>query len=247
MKNVIFIALSCLPTFLMGFGPLKNDEVYQEMDRLASKAGTDKGSSFHNYTKVYSKWLSSLKDEPIKFLEIGIYLGDSVKFWESYFSQAELHFMDIDLQRPLYHSERSQYHLIDQENHQQLVDFASVHQGNFDVILDDGGHTMHQQLVSFLALFPFVKNGGMYIIEDLHTSYWKNYGGHGEIGNPVAGEGTMTEFLKKLVDDVNYPGAFTACGDFEKLPESVRLSLNHFQQTIESLHFYDSVCIIIKR
>ena len=133
--------------------------------------------------------------------------------WENYFTQAELHFIDITDSKILYHSDRSTYHFLDQSNVKQLKDFVKSTGGNYDIIIDDGGHTMAQQKISFVNLFPAVKNGGMYIIEDLHTSYWSIYGGGGTPEKPSANNASMTVFLQKLVDDVNFVGARTWCAD----------------------------------
>ena len=217
---------------------------YELMDNLALLAGTDKSSSGHNYTKIYSQYFKRCKNEPIKFLEIGIYKGDSVKFWEDYFSKAELHFIDITNENILYYSTRSNYHFIDQSNIRKLQRFGSS-KGPFDIILDDGGHTMNQQISSFLALFSSLKSGGLYIIEDLHTSYWTAYGGSGNIEK--ANEGTTVGYLKNLIDHVNFPGAASSCADANKLPENIKIKMNELRQHIESIRFYTSICIIEKK
>jgi len=217
------------------------------MDTLALEAGTDKSSAFHNYTKVYSQYFAPIKSDPIKFLEIGIYKGDSVKMWEAYLPNAELHFIDITGALIEYQSTRSYYHFLDQSDAKALELFGHRVGGNYDVIIDDGGHTMTQQLTSFHWLFPLVKSGGLYIIEDLHTSYWKTYGGKGNLNHPQAGAGTAVEFLKNLVEHVNYVGAATACADSDKVPPALMQRLNYYQSQIESIHFYSSVCIIRKK
>ena len=240
--------ISMVATFvILSSAFLCADDEYQYMDRLALVAGTDKGSSFHNYTEIYSKYFASLKDKPIKFLEIGIYKGNSVKLWESYFSQAELHFVDITPGYIQYFSTRSHYHFVDQANKQEMINFAQSVGGNFDIIVDDGGHTMQMQMNSFHALFPYVKSGGMYIIEDLHTSYWKIYGGNGTFAQPRAGKGTTIQFLQGLVDEMNYTGAVTQCADRNKVSPELQRNLNIYQDQIFSIHFYQSVCIIIKK
>jgi hypothetical protein len=236
----------------MTFSSLYSESIYRDydkaeyeyMDSLAVSAGTDKSSLFHNYTKVYSQYFSKVKDAPIKFLEIGIFKGNSFKFWEKYFTQADLHFIDITNQYIQYYSKRSKYHYMDQSNIRQLREFGAEH-GMFDVILDDGGHTMNQQIASFIALFPFVKSGGLYIIEDLHTSYWHSYNGSGD--NGYAGEGTAVGYLKNLVDHVNYPGAVSECADINKLTEEQKEKMNYLRDNIESIRFYTSVCIIEKK
>jgi hypothetical protein len=234
MKLYFFIIIS-LYSNLFSF----NQEEYDKLDQLALLSGADKGSNYHNYTAIYSQHFCNLRHEPIKFLEIGIYTGKSVAMWENYFTNAELHFMDITFERVQYFSPRSKYHLLDQQDRAALKHFA--HQvGQFDIILDDGGHTMEQQISSFVSLFPHVKKGGMYIIEDLHTSYWPAFGG----GNH---SGTTIEFLKKLIDDVNYVGNKTCRASHETQDPTFMKNLNNFQKDIESLNFYDSVVIIKKR
>ncbi|SRR5581483_1219302 len=237
MKKLSFFAFILFATPTYASQVLED---YRQMDEIALHAGADKGSHFHNYTEVYSRYFAPLRDKPIKFLEIGINTGSSVKMWEEYFPFAELHFMDITFENIQYHTKRAQYHQYDQENISALEHFAQENGSNFDVILDDGGHTMRQQIHSFIALFPHVKSGGMYIIEDLHTSYWPGHFGGG-------GEDSTVNFLKKLIDEVNYVGATTTRANHTKLPLEVLNGLNLYQKEIYSMHFYDSIVIIIKR
>ncbi|MBA2369268.1 MAG: hypothetical protein H0V82_09635 [Candidatus Protochlamydia sp.] len=250
MRSIIFFALLFFtllfkPNFFIQAAIIEYDQTeYEWMDGIALAAGTDKSSAYHNYTKVYSQYFKNCRNQPIKFLEIGIYKGDSVKFWEGYFSIADLHFIDITNQYLLYQSNRSKYHFIDQSNIPKLQQFASK-EGPFDIILDDGGHTMVQQISSFLALFSSVKKGGLYIIEDLHTSYWTNYGGSGNVEK--ANEGTTVGYLKNLIDHVNFPGAAAVCADPDKLPENLKVQLVDFRKQIESIHFHPSVCLIEKK
>ncbi len=217
-----------------------NQDDYRYLDELALAAGADKASNFHNYTEIYAKYFAPIKDQPIKFLEIGIYKGSSVKLWEEYFKNAELHFIDITLKRLEYSPQRAHFHIADQEKPQDLLKFIEDTGGNFDIILDDGGHMMIQQVMSFKYLFPHVKSGGMYIIEDLHTSYWTEYGG----GNHPR---TAIAFLKGLIDDVNFVGAHTHRASHLNLDSDTLKELNLYRSQIESIHFYDSVAIIIKR
>lgn len=226
---------------------LVEDAEYQLLDALALEAGTDKSSTGHHYTKVYSRYFSALKNLPIKFLEIGIYYGNSVKLWEKYFEHADLHFIDIMEHPNQYRSNRSHYHYLDQSNVEDLKKFLLKCGEKFDVIIDDGGHLMQQQIVSFLTLFPALKSGGIYVIEDLHTSYWQQFGGGGTFDHPSASPRSTIEFLKKLIDDINYVGARTACADFNKAPPEIRLNVTYLQEHLLSLHFYGSLCIAIKK
>ena len=217
------------------------------MDEIACATGTDKSSLGHYYTRIYSKYFDPMRDKPLTFLEIGIYRGNSVKLWEMYFSQADLHFIDIDPNIIEYHSSRSKYHFIDQADRKSLNAFAHSLERGLDIVIDDGGHLMHQQITSFEVLFPYLNPGGIYVIEDLHTSYWREWGGYGEIGNPITGPGTCVYYLKHLIDQLNYTSGVTAIANIEKTPAHIYNGLNIYQKHIETIHFYQSLVFIIKK
>ncbi len=241
-----FIGYFCLLAVL-GFADDSLQLEYQILDRIALESGTDKSSNSHNYTEIYAEYFAPFRDQPIKFLEIGISTGCSAWLWDRYFTNAELHLIDNRLEL-LQHSkpERAHYHIVDQADAKALKRFAASVGGNFDIIIDDGGHYMDQQIISFQTLFPFLRSGGLYIVEDLHTSYWRQFGGGGTAENPKAGEGTAVEFLKNLVEDLNYTSGLTACGDWKKTPKEIWMHLSEFQKHIHSIHFYKSLCIIKK-
>jgi hypothetical protein len=227
----------------------------KSLDELACQYGTDKSSKVHNYTGIYDKYFTSLRNLPVKFLEIGVAGLSSAKMWDSYFEhdKTELYFIDIEteyvnncLEAVINHklTSRVRAFIVDQASNDQLAEFCSKVKEQFDVIIDDGGHTMEQQITSFCFLFPHVACGGVYIIEDLHTSFWTKYGGGGEINDPVAGEGTTLFFLKNLVEDVNYVGGVTGLGDVAKCDD--KKLKNYYQRHIKSIHFYNSLCFIFK-
>jgi len=102
--------------------------------------------------------------------------------------------------------------------------------GTPNIIIDDGGHTMKQQKISFEFLFPQMAYEGIYICEDLHTSYWKkNYGGG------LRKRGTFIEYTKELIDHLH---AFHI--------EGQRLNPSYFTENIGGIHFYDSVVVVEK-
>lgn len=217
-----------------------NPEAYRHLDDIALKTGTDKGSNFHDYMEAYSQHFDAIKDEPIKFLEIGIYEGSSVKLWEEYFKNAELHFIDVSLGAVKYHSTRSHYHIARQEVACDLYQFIKAAGTGFDVMIDDGGHTMKQQITSFIYLFSHLKSKGVYVIEDLHTSYWSSK------DQSIRNETTIA-FLKNLIDKVNFVGVSTGCASHRNLSDTVIKKLDIYKKTIQSICFYDSLVFITKR
>jgi hypothetical protein len=98
-----------------------------------------------------------------------------------------------------------------------------------DILIDDGGHTMKQQKVTFEELFGHIKENGVYVCEDLHTSYHLSYGGG------FRRMGTFIEKSKKFVDYLN------AYHSREPL-----LKVNSFTKSVHSLHYYDSILVIEK-
>ncbi len=224
----------------------------ESFSALAGKHGTDKGPRWHNYTRIYEKYFAAIRDEPIKLLEIGFLKGQSARMWREYFPNAELHFIDVEPSKfTTYGSDLADscfFHVADQQSPEDLSGVIERCGGEFDIIVDDGGHTMQQQLVSFRELFPHLKSGGVYVIEDLHTSYWRDmFGGGGTRQRPRAGAGTTIGFLQQLVDDVNYINARIGCADVDKNIRALEHELFSYQKHVASLHFYPGLCFIFKR
>jgi hypothetical protein len=136
---------------------------------LADKYGTDKGPKVHNYTEVYEYFFLPVKFEARKICEIGVAEGASLKMFRDYFPNAVVYGIDIVDSTKL-NSKRIKTFIADQADRKQLGDFINAYGGDYDIILDDGGHTMEQQQVSFGYLFKYLKPGGYYIIEDVDTS-----------------------------------------------------------------------------
>ena len=212
---------------------------YQFLDQIFLRAGSDKSSRVHNYTSLYSRLFHAIKDRPLKLLEIGIYFGDSVKGWEEYFPNAELHFIDNNMARVKYASTRSHYHLLDQEHAPSLDRFIEGTGGNFDVIIDDGGHKSTQQISSFEKLFPTLKSGGIYIIEDL---FWCLHS-----PNYVQGEFTTFEFVKSLFDQIHQKGIQTLIGSHLKISKEIQEKLNFYQDQIDLMIIQNGLAVITRR
>ena len=102
-----------------------------------------------------------------------------------------------------------------------------------DILLDDGGHMMNQQIVTFREMFPHVKDGGLYMCEDCHTSYWE------QLGGGLKREGTFIEFTKNLVDEIN--AIHTHATHSKK-----SLPVTYNTLNMGGLHFYDSIVVAEK-
>jgi hypothetical protein len=130
---------------------------------------TDKGPQDHGFTEIYERFLFPRRNDPIRVLEIGIDQGGSLKMWADYFPKALIYGIDIE-DRTSMETDRVKTFVADQSKRDQLGAFLAKYPGPYDLILDDGGHSMEQQQVSLGFLFPQVAPGGLYVVEDVHTS-----------------------------------------------------------------------------
>lgn len=138
------------------------------LDRLARKYGTDKSSLGHNYTRYYFYYFNKIRFQVKHILEIGIREGWSHKMWYEFFPGAEIYGVDIERPKEEIENDRIKIFIGDQADEQFLINNFS--DKPLDIIIDDGGHRMSQQQISLRILYRFLKSGGIYVIEDLHTS-----------------------------------------------------------------------------
>ncbi len=163
------------------------------------------------YTEYYEKLFKDIRESTLKVLEIGVETGRSHRLWLEYFSNATIYGFDIfkfgvdelnRLQEGNPNLNRSVMFEGDQENVDDLEKFLELHGGDFDIIIDDGGHTMRQQQISLGVLFDAVKPGGYYIIEDLHacSGEWPTLYGYQVIHE---GDTLTTDLLKSIENKDN--------------------------------------------
>jgi predicted O-methyltransferase YrrM len=138
------------------------------LSRIGAQYGTDKVS--HGFCTFYDRHLRAQRKRIAKVLEIGIFGGSSLYMWRDYFPNAVICGMDL---RPvkLDSADRIQTYVGDQEDRATLQGVVDDSEADFDLIIDDGGHTMAQQQTSLGFLFPHLRPGGYYVVEDLHTSF----------------------------------------------------------------------------
>ena len=142
------------------------------LHELGLKYGTDK-ATYHDFCTIYDKKMSHLRNQKIRFLEIGIASGFSIKMWEEYFTEAEIIGVDI-LDKRYLETNRIKTMIVNQEIDNQLQSIP----GDFDIIVEDGGHTMLQQQTTLKVMMKKLKSKGIYVLEDLHTSL-PNFESHG--------------------------------------------------------------------
>ena len=153
---------------------------YMSLTELADKYGSDKGSTGHRYTELYHMLFQPFIDRPITFMEMGLLIGGpehgisadretkdlpSIRMWLEYFKKAQIIGLDISDFSWFTH-DRFSFVRCDMDTRPNIVAATSA-LPELDIIIDDASHASHHQQNAFLTLFPKLRSGGLYIIEDL--------------------------------------------------------------------------------
>ncbi|MEM8895040.1 MAG: class I SAM-dependent methyltransferase [Bacteroidota bacterium] len=185
---------------------------------------------WNHYFDIYDRHFSRFRDKEITILEIGVSHGGSLQMWKHYFgNKAKIYGVDINPKCKEFEEENIEIFIGSQSDRNFLRQIVkSIPE--VDILIDDGGHTMKQQIVSYEELFGHIKKDGVYLCEDLHTSYWLKFGGGHKRRN------TFIEYSKDFIDYLN---AFHS--------EQNSLKVNSFSRSVDSIHYYDSIMVIEKR
>jgi len=196
---------------LRGGSPPKTE--YELFLELTRRHPSDKWSA-HDYAEPYFRHFNRLQMVARAVLEIGVggyenqevgYTnpslgGHSLRFWKDFFPYAEIFGIDIQDKRSLSEEriEILQGSQVDKEFLKSLVERT----GTLDIIIDDGSHINHHVITTFQSLFPSLRTGGLYVVEDTQTSYWaSDYGGDYNNRNNIE---TIMGYFKSLTDGLNH-------------------------------------------
>ena len=137
---------------------------------------SDKWSS---YLTEYDRLLNPFRNKPVRLLEIGIQNGGSLEIWSKYFANAtDLIGCDInpDCAHLPYNDPRIDVVIGEVNSHDTRSQLFNRCQ-QFDIIIDDGSHFPSDIIQTFGHYFPRLAEGGLFIVEDLHCSYWDKFDG----------------------------------------------------------------------
>lgn len=196
------------------------------LDEIAIECGTDKSSKGHNYCQYYDMFFSNMREWPNNLLEIGIDKGDSIKMWQEYFPITAIHGIDIRGDYEYLYDGRTLTHIVDQSNKGELILFAEQYPNYFNIVIDDGSHQSADMVLTFETLFPYLRSGGYYIIEDLLCNYDERWRAIGEFG--------IIDRIKNMVDEVNMDGAIPNSHICANKQEAVKkYDAGYFHKNIE--------------
>ena len=203
------------------------------MNDLERFFNDNKGGKIHkwkHYFEAYDRHFARFRGTDVHVVEIGVAHGGSLHMWREYFGKkSHIYGVDIEPHCKALEFEGAKIFIGDQSDPvflRSLVDEIP----RIDILIDDGSHAAYGQEVTFKTLFPHISPDGVYLCEDLHTSYWADFGGG------YKREGTFIELGKGLIDEINAWHSREAA-----------LAVTDFTRSAHSLHFYDSILVIEKR
>lgn len=187
------------------------------LQQIAIEHGTDKAQ--HGYCELYEKKLGHLRDRPIKVLEIGVFYGASLRMWREFFPNAEIHGIDLDVER-CGEVEGVSLHRLNVDSTAELERFCDQH-GPFDLVVDDASHTMKHQQKTFNSIWPRLAAGGFYVIEDLHTSFFPKLDNYSACSNEEHNKTTTFRMVEMLKEGKSWSGRYTKAETFDNHLKSV--------------------------
>ena len=140
------------------------------LDEIGCKFLTDKSSIAHNFLHSYEEVLKGVEVKTL--VEVGIFDGASLRMWSEFYPSAKIIGLEIDTSRLINEGNISSY-FCDQSNTAMLLDVLK--NLDIDVFVDDGSHIWSHQINTFKTVYPLMKEGSVYIAEDLHTSMLSEY------------------------------------------------------------------------
>jgi hypothetical protein len=184
-----------------------------------------------HYFEIYDRYFSRYRGTDVHFLEIGVSHGGSLQMWKEYFGRkAKIFGVDVNPLCQQFEEDQVTIFIGDQAD-KTFLSRLKRDMPRLDIVLDDGGHTMEQQINTFEAFYPHISANGIYMCEDTHTSYWERYGGG--YRNP----GSFVEYSKNFVDALH-------AWHFENAKKH---DVSEFTKSTFGLHFYDSIMVLEKR
>ena len=183
-----------------------------------------------HYFGVYDEHVSRFRGTDVTIVEFGVNHGGSLQLWRKYFGpKARIYGVDINPHCKSLEEDGVEIFIGDQADRGFLRSIAQ-RVPRIDILIDDGGHTMAQQIATFEELFGRVAERGVYLCEDTHTSYWRKYGGG------LHRRGSFIEYSKRWIDALN---AWHS-------EDTARFAPDDFTRTVRSVSYYDSMVVVHK-
>jgi len=234
------------------YGPEENTPEKRSlvaMEATFARFPTDKGPSFHRYTRQYHALFDRFRYATgVRYLEIGVFDGDSLRAMRAHLPNAT-HVVGVDINPRCKVNESPVDHVfveIGSATDKAFLESVVAKYGPFDIIVDDGSHIAEHIISAFETLYPLLKDDGLYIVEDTvcvckpeafkqnkegpdHISYFHRY-------LPMLNQWNWS--------NPTYSGPYGNCVDPDKI---VKRTTDPFEASIDSVQFGVSFVAITKR
>ncbi len=185
---------------------------------------------YSTYFNTYDELFSRFIDTEITFVEIGVLDGGSLFMWREFFGpKARIIGVDLSPDAERWREHGFEIYIGSQQDPKFWADLKRKI-GQIDILLDDGGHTYEQQIVTVECAMSAVKNGGLIVVEDCHTSYMTKFG---------IRRTSFINYAKNMVDGVNY--RFTR---FNHKPKEKAVWNISFFESIVAFHIDREKCAL---
>jgi hypothetical protein len=207
-----------------------------DLIKLAIINGSDKWGH-HCYAKHYNNHFYGIRRKKLNLLEIGIggydnpmLGGNSLRMWKSFFSKSKIYGVDIYEKAQLQEARIKIFQ--GSQTDAIFMNMVCDAIGSLDIVIDDGSHVNGDVIKTFEILFPRLNNGGIYIVEDMQTSYQPSLGGNNV---DLYDKSTMINYFRDKIDCLNHE-SFLKDG----------LGVSYFDKNISSMCFYKNFMLIYK-
>ena len=187
-------------------------------------------NKWSNYFEIYERYFSAFRNKSVRFLEIGVDRGGSSEMWKYYFGNDSV-IVGVDINpecKKFENLEQKRFVEIGDQGDPEFLKYLVDKYGRFDIILDDGSHFFHHQIKTLELLWDSLTDNGVYLVEDVHTSYYPGYHGWRLDKN------NFMEYSKTLTDDVNR----WHCLDFVE---------GNSMADLYAVHYYSGIVIFEKK
>ena len=194
----------------------------------------------------YDRIMPEFRDREVRLLEIGVQNGGSLEIWASYFARGRIFVgCDIDPACAFLTYDDPRIKIVCADASAQLCRTRVMElSGSFDLIIDDGSHRSRDIIATFVQFFPLLEPGGIYIVEDLHCSYWPEYDGGLDLASSAL---AFFRLLTDLINKEHWRGNTSVAARLEVFTKAYNLEIDpNMFGGIVSIEFANSLVVLRK-
>ncbi|MBB4116321.1 glycosyltransferase involved in cell wall biosynthesis [Rhizobium sp. BK226] len=199
------------------------------------------------YIPQYDRIFRSFSEKPVRLLSIGVQNCGDLEIYTKYFNCGQI-FVGCDINEACRNAQFDDGRVkivIGDANDRETVDQIKGLSSEFDIIIDDGSHKSSDIIKTFLIYFNYLSSGGVFVIEDLHCSYWNYYEGG------IYDNFSSINFFKELIDIINFESFGNSLKRrdlISRFSEKYDVSLDEdVLASVHAIKFVNSMCIVEKK